>query len=391
MITSIRIDDNKKTPFKYIQKIKAFKNGSEFIFKPGVNVIVGKNGSGKSTLLNMISKYMLCEKKMCSELPSEALYFPDIFDDDKVLDGISIKSDYIGKVFHLLQQTEMRKDDILDNINNLSLYMNGASRSSGEKNLHAMNSLFDFVFNQDEYAFPIQKLMEFKKKSNEFWANRIDNLLKYYKDNHVVLMEKDFEYTIIMDEPDRNLDIDNIMDLYKVLSFHKPQTQIIAVIHNPALIYKLSKLDCVNFIEMTKGYLKKITGFMNKKIRKEMREELRTIGSKGRHVFTATFVRFGFRNGYIGPVKTMLLQDVTLDSKIVSDHLWFDLTKGFSGADLSPGDVVEFCARVSAYEKGYKGHKDDVLNRPIERDYRLSRPTKIKKIGKKLILKDEGK
>ena len=122
-----------------------------------------------------------------------------------------------------------------------------------------------------------------------------------------------------------------------------------------------------------------------------MREELRTIGSKGRHVFTATFVRFGFRNGYIGPVKTMLLQDVTLDSKIVSDHLWFDLTKGFSGADLSPGDVVEFCARVSAYEKGYKGHKDDVLNRPIESDYRLSRPTKIKKIGKKLILKDEGK
>lgn len=52
-----------------------------------MNVIVGKNGSGKSTLLNMISKYMLCEKKMCSELPSEALYFPDIFDDDKVLDG----------------------------------------------------------------------------------------------------------------------------------------------------------------------------------------------------------------------------------------------------------------------------------------------------------------
>lgn len=51
-----------------------------------------------------------------------------------------------------------------------------------------------------------------------------------------------------------------------------------------------------------------------------MREELRTIGSKGRHVFTATFVRFGFRNGYIGPVKTMLLQDVTLDSKIVSDQ-----------------------------------------------------------------------
>ena len=47
MITSIRIDDNKRTPFKYTSKIKALKNGSEFIFKPGVNVIVGKNGSEK--------------------------------------------------------------------------------------------------------------------------------------------------------------------------------------------------------------------------------------------------------------------------------------------------------------------------------------------------------
>lgn len=128
-----------------------------------MNVIVGKNGSGKSTLLNMISKYMLCEKKMCSKSPLEALDFPDIFDDDKVLDGISIKSDYIGKVFHLLQQTEMRKDDILDNINNLSLYMNGASRSSGEKNLHAMNSLFDLCLTKMSMRFRYRSLWNLRK------------------------------------------------------------------------------------------------------------------------------------------------------------------------------------------------------------------------------------
>lgn len=60
-----------------------------------------------------------------------------------------------------------------------------------------------------------------------------------------------------------------------------------------------------------------------------MRKELKIIGSKERHVFTATFIRFGFRDGYKGPVKTILLQDVLLDDKIVTDHLWFDLTKGF--------------------------------------------------------------
>lgn len=84
-----------------------------------------------------------------------------------------------------------------------------------------------------------------------------------------------------------------------------------------------------------------------------MRKELKIIGSRERHVFTATFIRFGFRDGYKGPVKTILLQDVLLDGKIVTDHLWFDLTKGFESADLLPGDVVEFCARVSIYEKGY--------------------------------------
>lgn len=48
-----------------------------------------------------------------------------------------------------------------------------------------------------------------------------------------------------------------------------------------------------------------------------MRKELKIIGSRERHVFTATFIRFGFRDGYKGPVKTILLQDVLLDDKIV--------------------------------------------------------------------------
>ena len=95
-----------------------------------------------------------------------------------------------------------------------------------------------------------------------------------------------------------------------------------------------------------------------------MRKELKIIGSKERHVFTATFIRFGFRDGYKGPVKTILLQDVLLDGKVVTDHLWFDLTKGFKNADLLPGDVVEFCARVSIYEKGYKGYRNNVFGRP---------------------------
>ncbi len=48
MIYKVKIKDNTKTPFEYVSDIKAFENGREFIFKSGVNVIIGKNGSGKS-------------------------------------------------------------------------------------------------------------------------------------------------------------------------------------------------------------------------------------------------------------------------------------------------------------------------------------------------------
>lgn len=70
MITSIKIKDNTKTPFKYASDIEAFENGREFIFKPGVNVIIGKNGSGKSTLLNIISMYALCDKSIQFVIPT---------------------------------------------------------------------------------------------------------------------------------------------------------------------------------------------------------------------------------------------------------------------------------------------------------------------------------
>lgn len=112
-----------------------------------------------------------------------------------------------------------------------------------------------------------------------------------------------------------------------------------------------------------------------------MRKELKAIGKCDRHKFTATFERFGWKNGYMGDLPTVLLIDIKMDDKTICDHLWFNLTKGFHQANLKKGDRVEFYARVSSYEKGYKGWRDDVLGKPIELDYKLSFPTKIKNLG----------
>ena len=55
MVTKVVIKDNNKSPVGYISSLKNFKNGNSFVFKDGVNVIVGENGSGKTTLMNMLS------------------------------------------------------------------------------------------------------------------------------------------------------------------------------------------------------------------------------------------------------------------------------------------------------------------------------------------------
>lgn len=103
-----------------------------------------------------------------------------------------------------------------------------------------------------------------------------------------------------------------------------------------------------------------------------MRTDLERI--EGRQRFRGRFVRTGVaskgRFGQFGIKQTLLLEEVCLveTNELVTDHLWFNMTKGFDALCLSPGDYVEFDARVGVYEKGYGGGHFDL---------HLTRPTKV--------------
>jgi hypothetical protein len=102
-----------------------------------------------------------------------------------------------------------------------------------------------------------------------------------------------------------------------------------------------------------------------------------------RGLYTGEFVRTGSKPGYISGVHTILLKDITDETgQIVSDHQWFNMTKGFEQADLKLGDLVEFKATVKKYIKGYKGRRDYILYEPTKADYLLSRLTNIRKLDK---------
>jgi hypothetical protein len=99
-----------------------------------------------------------------------------------------------------------------------------------------------------------------------------------------------------------------------------------------------------------------------------------------RERFRGIFERQGTKSGYKGPIPMILLTDIKdVHGNIVCDHLGFNLTKGFEQLQLSKGDVVEFNARAKVYIKGYFGYKEDVYV-PIEKDYKLSYPTKVRKL-----------
>ena len=100
-----------------------------------------------------------------------------------------------------------------------------------------------------------------------------------------------------------------------------------------------------------------------------------------RDKFQGTFVRYGKKPSYRGyPKKTLLLKDIMRGSEIVANHVWLVMTKGFEAlGDLQEGDRIEFHARVKPYYRGYNGYRKEVhLEKPIELDYKLSHPTKIR-------------
>lgn len=266
MIKSISIIDNENLPINHSYKLEALSNGTTFNFINGVNIIIGKNGSGKTTLLQNIASYLLCKHNYYSQLPNfsvfgEALKLDDLFNGNALRDGMKVKCDYAGVVYNYMPCSTISNDYDPNIICN---YIEGANKSVGEKTKFELNSLFNIAFNNRKVQFPIKELMSKRDSSNDFWRDRFNSLLRYYKENIFDITPEEFSYTFLIDEPDKNLDISNIDELYKVLSYQKEMSQLICVIHNPILIYKLSKLDYINFIELTDGYLEEIKSVFNK-------------------------------------------------------------------------------------------------------------------------------
>lgn len=285
MLKEIIIENNEETPVRYLKKLDAFKNGTVFKFYPGINIIVGKNGSGKTSLMRLIYAYTLTESSIQPEVPSvndaaicgflDSLFTMNTSSDKKfsyedvLLDGAKVIMDYRGSVFRFIPPSERDKDDAMKSMINFAEFFASGRMSSGEQVQLGLKSLMRQMFSETtDIQFPIQELKDLRGSVNEIWERKIDLMLDYYRKNNIPkseLTQENYEFTVLMDEPDKNLDIDNIREVYKILSKRKEQTQLVVVIHNPILIYRLSKLKDVHFIEMTPDYINEVRDFVEGK------------------------------------------------------------------------------------------------------------------------------
>lgn len=248
MVHKVYIKDNQNSPLHYLPDIDNFKNGKEYVFKPGVNIIVGENGCGKTTLLELIQHYLLVDKTECSwgDYNFNIIALHKDIVKKGLLDGVDVYADYHRNTFRLCHKGERNNEELQESAEVLGEFLVQKESSTGESVVIALNSMFRNIFGKDAHL-----TFNYLEKTH---AEVFPEYIKYV-DSH--RMEGD-EWTLLMDEPDRNLSLENLNNIKCIFDFHKPQTQIIAVLHNPLLIYSLFKAEHVNIIEMTNGYVNKV-------------------------------------------------------------------------------------------------------------------------------------
>jgi len=257
MIHSITFKNLNRSTFEYVKKvdsktIKVLRTSKVIKFTKGLNLIIGENGCGKSSLINMLGFYTFSntgESKLAIGLNPDSINKFFTIDKDIPCDGINLVNDYRLKVTKLILDKERDNEDMMGSFMNFGNFYNSINLSEGEKLIYAIHNTFEKMFSND-LLFDYSALTT--KQVNDVWKNYQDEIKKYITLNQV--NEDEPVFTLLMDEPDRNLDINHVNEIYNVLSNQKENGQMIVSIHNPLLIYSLSKLENVNIIELTKGY-----------------------------------------------------------------------------------------------------------------------------------------
>lgn len=241
-------------------------NGREIRFTGGLNVVVGANGSGKTSLLNVIRRIFFAYGKPSSALVGESYWWTDMDSVASMLGICDLRADFGKSLFNMLHDKDIGEANIWSCGSGSFLQkFCGFSASNGEKSVMSISRLFGEFGDEearDMGRMVVAALEEGRTKFMDHTNKAIDMVLGYYRDHHV----PGDKWTMVMDEPDEGLDVFAAGELASVLERIADDApgsamQPIVVLHNASIISRLMGKGCVNFIEMTPGYLKAVEEF----------------------------------------------------------------------------------------------------------------------------------
>jgi len=249
LIGKIIINDMDSLPVSWWKNVPNLKRRKKLIFKPGVNIVVGPNGTGKSTIIKLISRSFFAEQGGISMVTQPSLSDAFGFGEKSIKwSGYEITHDG-GPVGHYDPDKTygmaygMFDDDFFsDGVRSLQL----RSVSRGQKTLANLNFIIKKVADADGIEFGLKK-----DSVNSLWVNRLELIEKFLeKDKTLEPSQK----TILLDEPERSLDLLNELSLVQWVQDMGKKYQLIIATHSPFLLF----VPGVNIIETHRGYTKKI-------------------------------------------------------------------------------------------------------------------------------------
>ena len=302
MIRSISFSETPKSRYEELKPFYGLTlpklRGKTFEFSRGINFIVGYNGCGKSTLFNIIKRIFFCTNSLHSSLgkmdDTAFNQLQDILEWD-LLSNVTMKANYKQSLFSMMEHTFMSDSINIPDEESASRNIIARKESMGLRTFNNLQAVFDLFGDDTKNSIKLLRETVWKPLARLYWTyipgmslkpndmtirQMVTAVLRYYKKNMIPSDLSSYDWTVLLDEPDRNTDpwISYLMLRMlraKMLTKHRGATlQHLIILHNPIILHRLWKLYCENeetlkdwvkFIELTPGYLNSVDELINGK------------------------------------------------------------------------------------------------------------------------------
>jgi len=248
VIESIRIRKTKELPVPWWREVETLKKRRVFKFKPGLNIVWGRNGSGKSTLLRLLARWFHSEAGGRSVVTFDSVRQfksslgrgPWLFGADVEHDGQTVLYGSPEKAIGLTCGGAAFDDNfMMQGLSNLTF-----RGSSGEITKLRIGMVLSQL---REHGAEIGDRIG--KDTNDLWQE----YRRVAQEQLRPTIDKG-QVTIILDEPDRSLDIDHAHSLWTEqipTVVEAGKIQLIVATHSTFAL----RFEGAHYIELNPGYL----------------------------------------------------------------------------------------------------------------------------------------